>query len=107
MVSKARGGIRNDGRVWNGGREGSEMQGQRTSNDGYETICATTWLNHETMRRSQVQTYKEQWDNKTRTAGDGRAHNIPESFSAFCNIVSLTAANTSRILVVSVACVRL
>jgi hypothetical protein len=32
---------------------------------------------------------------------------MPESFSAFCSIVSLTAAKTSRILDVSVACVRL
>lgn len=34
-------------------------------------------------------------------------HNMPESLSAFCSIVSLTAANTSRIFDVSVACVRL
>lgn len=32
---------------------------------------------------------------------------MPDSFSAFCNIVSLTAANTRRMLEVSVACVRL
>jgi hypothetical protein len=37
-------------------------------------------------------------------AGDYR---MPESFSAFCSIVSLTAAKTSRIFEVSVACVRL
>lgn len=37
----------------------------------------------------------------------GRRYNIPESFKAFCSIVSLTAAKTSRILEVSVACVRL
>lgn len=35
------------------------------------------------------------------------AQRIPESFSAFCRIVSLTAANTRRMLEVSVACVRL
>jgi hypothetical protein len=34
-------------------------------------------------------------------------YRIPESLSAFCNIVSLTAAKTSRIFDVSVACVRL
>lgn len=34
-------------------------------------------------------------------------HKIPESFRAFCRIVSFTAANTRRIFVVSVACVRL
>lgn len=34
-------------------------------------------------------------------------YRIPESFRAFCNIVSLTAANTSRIFDVSVACVKL
>jgi hypothetical protein len=34
-------------------------------------------------------------------------HRIPESFRAFCRIVSFTAANTKRIFVVSVACVRL
>lgn len=34
-------------------------------------------------------------------------HRIPESFRAFCNMVSLTAANTRRIFDVSVACVRL
>lgn len=34
-------------------------------------------------------------------------HRIPESRSALFNIVSLTAANTSRIFDVSVACVRL
>lgn len=33
-------------------------------------------------------------------------HNIPESLSAFCKIVSLTAAKTSRMFEVSVACVR-
>lgn len=32
---------------------------------------------------------------------------MPESLRAFCNMVSLTAANTSRIFEVSVACVRL
>jgi hypothetical protein len=37
----------------------------------------------------------------------GRRYNIPESFKAFCSIVSLTAAKTSRMLEVSVACVRL
>jgi len=35
------------------------------------------------------------------------SHNIPESFKAFCRMVSFTAAKTSRIFVVSVACVRL
>lgn len=34
-------------------------------------------------------------------------HSMPESLSAFCSIVSLTAAKTSRMLEVSVACVRL
>ena len=34
-------------------------------------------------------------------------HSMPESLSAFCSIVSLTAANTSRMLDVSVAWVRL
>jgi len=37
----------------------------------------------------------------------GSNYRIPESLSAFCNIVSLTAAKTSRMFVVSVACVRL
>jgi len=32
---------------------------------------------------------------------------MPESFRAFCKIVSLTAAKTSRMFDVSVACVRL
>jgi hypothetical protein len=32
---------------------------------------------------------------------------MPESFSAFCSIVSLTAAKTRRMFEVSVACVRL
>jgi hypothetical protein len=36
-----------------------------------------------------------------------RPHRIPESLSAFCNIVSFTAANTSLMLLVSVAWVRL
>lgn len=36
-----------------------------------------------------------------------RAHKIPESLRAFWRIVSFTAANTSRIFDVSVACVRL
>jgi len=34
-------------------------------------------------------------------------HNMPESFKAFCRIVSFTAAKTSRMFVVSVACVKL
>lgn len=47
-------------------------------------------------------------DTETNTAGAcGALHRMPESFSAFCKIVSLTAANTSRMFVVSVACVRL
>jgi hypothetical protein len=37
----------------------------------------------------------------------GQRYNMPESFRAFCSIVSLTAAKTSRMLEVSVACVRL
>lgn len=36
-----------------------------------------------------------------------KGYRIPESLSAFCSIVSFTAANTSRIFDVSVACVRL
>jgi hypothetical protein len=36
-----------------------------------------------------------------------RDYKMPESFKAFCNIVSLTAAKTSRMFDVSVACVRL
>ena len=32
---------------------------------------------------------------------------MPESFKAFCRMVSFTAAKTSLIFVVSVACVRL
>jgi hypothetical protein len=32
---------------------------------------------------------------------------MPESFSAFCRMVSFTAAKTRRIFEVSVACVRL
>ena len=35
------------------------------------------------------------------------AHGKPEFLSACCNMVSLTAVNTSRMLVVSVACTRL
>ena len=34
-------------------------------------------------------------------------YRMPESLSAFCSIVSLTAAKTSRMFDVSVACVRL
>jgi hypothetical protein len=34
-------------------------------------------------------------------------YRIPESFNAFCSIVSLTAAKTRRMFEVSVACVRL
>jgi hypothetical protein len=37
----------------------------------------------------------------------GSDYRMPESFNAFCSIVSLTAAKTSRIFEVSVACVRL
>jgi hypothetical protein len=36
-----------------------------------------------------------------------RDYKMPESFKAFCNMVSLTAAKTSRMFDVSVACVRL
>lgn len=39
--------------------------------------------------------------------GKRRNHRIPESFKAFCSIVSLTAAKTSRMFEVSVACVKL
>jgi hypothetical protein len=37
----------------------------------------------------------------------GGSYRMPESFNAFCSIVSLTAAKTSRMFDVSVACVRL
>ncbi len=40
-------------------------------------------------------------------ASCSRVQRIPESRRAFCSIVSFTAANTSRIFDVSVACVRL
>jgi hypothetical protein len=39
--------------------------------------------------------------------GVGGDYRMPESFNAFCSIVSLTAAKTSRMFDVSVACVRL
>ena len=39
--------------------------------------------------------------------GWGGDYKMPESLRAFCNIVSFTAAKTSRIFDVSVACVRL
>lgn len=35
------------------------------------------------------------------------SQSMPESFKAFCRMVSLTAAKTRRIFEVSVACVRL
>lgn len=38
-----------------------------------------------------------------RAERSGRSYNIPESLSAFCSIVSFTAAKTRRILLVSVA----
>lgn len=46
---------------------------------------------------------------KARVSAEGVAkdHKMPESLSAFCRIVSLTAAKTSRMFDVSVACVRL
>lgn len=34
-------------------------------------------------------------------------YRIPESFNAFCSMVSFTAAKTSRMFDVSVACVKL
>ena len=34
-------------------------------------------------------------------------HKMPDSMRAFCRMVSFTAANTNRILEVSVACVKL
>ncbi len=58
-----------------------------------------TTLKHHQRLRDQNRT-------KTGTRGT-RGQRIPESFSAFCSIVSFTAANTSLIFDVSVACVRL
>lgn len=52
--------------------------------------------------RKRVCTGEEAW----RGGGDNGCYRMPESFNAFCNIVSLTAANTSRMFEVSVACVR-
>lgn len=45
---------------------------------------------------------------KARVGAEGVVmdHKMPESLSAFCKIVSLTAAKTSRMFDVSVACVR-
>jgi hypothetical protein len=44
---------------------------------------------------------------RTSRRGARTTHKIPESLRAFCRIVSLTAANTSRMFDVSVACVKL
>lgn len=44
---------------------------------------------------------------KTLCTTKTESYRIPESLSAFCRIVSLTAAKTRRILLVSVACVKL
>ena len=48
-------------------------------------------------------TIKEQGDAR----GGGCCQRMPESLSAFCSIVSFTAANTNRMFDVSVACVKL
>lgn len=56
-----------------------------------------------------IQAVEESDPGSRRVEGSKRMrknHRIPLSFNAFCNIVSFTAANTSRIFVVSVACVR-
>lgn len=42
-----------------------------------------------------------------RKIGPRPDYNIPESFKAFWRMVSFTAANTRRMLLVSVACVKL
>jgi hypothetical protein len=67
-------------------------------------ICVGENGQMETRRSGRLmQKYKPKKQEKKRH----RYYNIPESLSEFCIIVSLTAANTSRTFVVSVACVRL
>lgn len=44
---------------------------------------------------------------KNQPGSPGNYYKMPESFRALLRIVSFTAANTSRMLEVSVACVRL
>jgi hypothetical protein len=82
-------------------REGGEMQGQH---DGYETTCVTTVSSWDIALQSSTDLKINKKCNGITQTG---AHSIPKSWSAFCNIVSLTAANTSWMLVVSVACIRL
>ena len=44
---------------------------------------------------------------RSRMGGGLRGYRTPASLRAFCRIVSFTAAKTRRILLVSVACVKL
>lgn len=60
---------------------------------------------------NQTQFYREMEEkekkNPKKRRERSRDYRIPEFLSELCNIVSLMAANTSRIFVVSVACIKL
>ena len=65
--------------------------------------CSVTWCFGWSLAENHFSSFRNNCQNpKSRCS-----HKMPESLSAFCRIVSLTAANTSRIFVVSVACVKL
>ena len=104
-VSKVLGGTRNDGGIWNDGRKKlidagpTNKQRRATGRPAW-----TTMLDHgdNVPQRSR----DIQKSNGTTRIGP-TALTIYQPLSAFCSIVSLTAANISRILVVLVACVRL
>jgi hypothetical protein len=78
----------NDSRLWLGGYECVNARTQKLE------ISARSDLNPRMHGDSQAE--KKVTQNDTRRIAD----RIPESFSAFCNIVSLTAAKTSLKLVI-------
>ena len=80
--------------------ERRRMRCERSARARQRTVCDSSG------RRSETDTHPCKKDTQ-HTARRARGYRIPESLSAFCNIVSFTAANTSRILLVSVACVKL
>ena len=83
-------------------------------NEGYKWVDSTYQANESDEPDRILQRHKGKAERKeapkqgrnTRKT-DGSVHRIPESLSAFCNIVSWATTNTSRIFVVSVACVKL
>jgi len=78
----------------------------RISTEIMQAIDSEHDLEHNGTREEGERGKGKERDEKENEVRKNQNYRMPESFNAFCRIVSFTAANTKRMFVVSVACVR-